>query len=42
MDASLVVKAVMALLLLLSLIGWLIIFRLSSKLGGMRTQDTEF
>ncbi len=42
MDASLVVKAVMALLLLLSLIGWLIIFRLSSKLGGMRAQDTSF
>lgn len=42
MDASIVVKAVMALLLLLSVIGWLIIFRLSMRIGSIHRHDVEF
>lgn len=42
MDASLVVKAVMALLVFLSLLGWGLIFRLMAKLGGAKKFDDEF
>lgn len=41
-EASLVVKAVMATLVLLSLVGWVLIFRLSIRLGGTRNDDNEF
>lgn len=42
MDASLVVKAVMALLVFLSLLGWGLIFRLMAKLGSAKKFDDEF
>lgn len=42
MDASLVVKAVMAVLVCLSLLGWGLIFRLSVKLGSAKKFDDEF
>lgn len=42
LDASLLVQLVMGLLLLLSLIGWVIIFRLSAKLGNAKRFDGEF
>lgn len=42
MQASLVVKAVMALLVLLSVISWLLIFRLSAKVSGALRDDTQF
>lgn len=42
MDASLVVKAVMATLIGLSLLGWLLIFRLSARLSGSRRDDDDF
>lgn len=42
LDASLVVKAVMAILVLLSLIGWGLIFRLMAKLGSAKKFDDEF
>lgn len=42
MDASLVVKAVMALLVILSLLGWGLIFRLMAKLGSAKKFDDEF
>lgn len=42
MDASLVVKAVMALLVFLSLLGWGLIFRLMVKLGSAKKFDDEF
>lgn len=41
-QASPVVQAVMALLMLLSLIGWLIIFRLNFKLGAAVKEDNAF
>lgn len=42
MDASLVVKAVMAILVFLSLLGWGLIFRLMAKLGSAKKFDDEF
>ncbi len=42
LDASLLVQLVMALLLLLSLIGWGLIFRLASKLTSAKRFDDEF
>lgn len=42
LEASLVVKGVMAVLVLLSLIGWLLIFRLSAKLSGGQRDDKDF
>lgn len=42
MEASLVVKAVMAILVLLSLLGWAIIFRLSARLSGASRDDQDF
>lgn len=42
LDASLVVKAVMALLVFLSLLGWVIILRLSAKMGGTMRDDDQF
>lgn len=42
MGAGLVVKAVMALLLLLSLLSWLIIFRLGGKIASTSADDTAF
>lgn len=42
MNASLVVKAVMAILMILSLIGWLLIFRLMGKVSGSAREDAEF
>lgn len=42
LDASLVVKTVMAVLLLLSLIGWALIFRLSGNLSSTIKDDTAF
>lgn len=41
-DASLVVKAVMALLMLLSVVGWLIIFRLMARFSSVRRDDADF
>lgn len=42
LDASLVVKAVMVLLMLLSLLSWLLIFRLSANVSGARRDDEDF
>lgn len=42
LHASLVVKAVMATLVLLSIISWLIIFRLSAKISGGMRDDNDF
>ncbi len=42
LGASLVVKAVMLILMLLSVFGWLLIFRLSARLSGARQEDAEF
>lgn len=42
MDASLVVKAVMLILVFLSLVGWLIIFQLSGKISATYKNDTAF
>lgn len=42
LQASVVVKAVMGILLLLSLISWLIIFQLSAKLGKAVKDDAHF
>lgn len=42
LSASVVVKAVMALLLLLSLISWLLIFRLSATLSSAKKDDLAF
>lgn len=41
-EASLLVQLVMGLLLLLSVIGWLLIFRLSARLGGAKSDDLDF
>ncbi|MDO5651044.1 MAG: protein TolQ [Moraxella sp.] len=41
-EASLLVQGVMALLLLLSVIGWVLIFRLSGKLGSTKSHDENF
>lgn len=41
-DASTVVKAVMAVLLLLSLLGWALIFALGTRLGQAQRHDTAF
>ena len=40
--ASLLVQIVMALLLLASLVSWVIIFRLSSRLGTAKSFDEQF
>lgn len=42
LEASIVVKAVMGILLILSLIGWLLIFQLSAKLGKAVKDDARF
>lgn len=42
LSASVVVKAVMALLLLLSLLSWLFIFRLSASLSSAKQDDAAF
>lgn len=42
LEASLVVKAVMATLVLLSVISWLLIFRLSAKVSGGAREDRDF
>lgn len=42
LEASLVVKAVMATLVLLSVISWLLIFRLSAKVSGGMREDKDF
>lgn len=42
LEASLVVKGVMAILLLLSLLGWLLIFNLSNKMSGGLSEDKDF
>lgn len=42
LEASLLVQLVMGLLLLLSLIGWGLIFRLSAKLGSAKRFDSDF
>ncbi|WP_114799967.1 protein TolQ [Moraxella canis] len=41
-EASIVVKLVMALLLLLSMISWVLIFHLSAKIGGAARFDERF
>lgn len=41
-EASVVVKLVMAILLLLSTISWVLIFHLSAKIGGIAKFDEQF
>lgn len=42
LDASLVVKAVMGILVFLSLLGWVLILRLSARIGGTMRDDDQF
>ena len=42
LEASLVVKLVMALLLALSILSWILIFHLTTKIGGASRFDDRF
>lgn len=42
LEAGIVVKAVMGLLIFLSLLGWVLILRLSARIGGTMRDDDQF